>query len=119
MALYGFLSGLLIFIVVVYQEGMPAVFTRLSLLKMIGIVSYGIYLFHFTIMRGLIKTGVVEGSILFACTVAITTIVALVTFKLIEQPINELSHNKSEQGKGGFSKLLLSRIRMRNFLLTR
>ena len=86
---FGVLSGSLIAIAVVCEGGVTQRILACLPLRMLGLVSYSLYLFH-VMVQGAVRSaipGLAPGNALFLCDLVATFIVACVTYSLVERPL--------------------------------
>jgi peptidoglycan/LPS O-acetylase OafA/YrhL len=96
-AMFGLLSGALIYIVYVCERGWTRRILASLPLRALGVVSFSLYLFHVMVESriGFRMLELQHGNPLFAVTLGVTYFVACCTYSLIERPFMQM---RSRQG---------------------
>lgn len=84
--LYAAICSLLLNAVLWAPEGWPSRLLGHPLLRVMGVASYSLYLFHLEVIGQLRSVGVPEGAPLFAATLAATFVIATFVYAWVERP---------------------------------
>jgi peptidoglycan/LPS O-acetylase OafA/YrhL len=94
-AFTGFLFASLIFSVVSSRSGMAKALFNSIPLRVIGVISYGMYLIHIFVRHRLVSGGMDSGTGLFLATLVITTAIALALYAAVERPFLQQSRDSA------------------------
>jgi peptidoglycan/LPS O-acetylase OafA/YrhL len=83
---FGVLSSALISIVLVADRGITSRICRSFPLRALGVVSYSLYLIHWTVMEKFRDLGLDHGTALFVVTLFTSYLVACALYSLVERP---------------------------------
>ena len=106
--LYAFGTAAIIFAVT--RRGLVSTFLSFKVLRWAGMISYGLYLYHWPIFLWLDaeRTGIDNEAILFALRMSVTIAIALASYYLVEDPIRRGTMLKT--GRAALSAALIGAV---------